>query len=550
MDQAVFDETNLMLQSSPPMRLLGILLALATANAAALAQTNRWQPRSMSLEDCMEIALHHNLDVLIKRYTPEINRYTLSAVYGAYDPSFFARGEHDYSLLPGGIDAQDRPYSGNESESDVFRLGLQGLLPWGTTYSLSGNLSDTYGTQAGTIPGVQTGFTTNTFIDANNPSTNISFLTPTFSSVSVRNPFENTIGSIGITLTQPLLKNFWIDSTRLQILIDKAQLKISELDLRFTIMNTVFAVEQAYDLLIYSQDKIRVQQRALELAEQQLAENKKRVEVGAMAPLDEKQAESQAAQSRADLLAALGAEETQQRVLKKLLSDDYSKWETVSIQPTIKLIALPQKFDLQESWRKGMKLRPDLIEARLSVDQQGHRVRFQRNQLFPQLDAVGSYGYNAGSKEFSGALDQFAGRNNPFWTVGAQLTIPLANISARNNYRVAKATKEQIALQLHQDEQNVLIQIENDVAAANTSFQQVDATREARIYAEAALDAEKKKLESGKSTSFIVLQLTKDLTTAENAEINALATYNIALALIALDEGTILERQHITLEMK
>ena len=532
------------------MRLLGILLALATANAAALAQTNRWQPRSMSLEDCMEIALHHNLDVLIKRYSPEINRYTLSAVYGAYDPSFFARGEHDYSLMPGGLDAQERPYSGTESESGVFNLGLQGLLPWGTTYNLGGRLSDTYGTLAGTIPGIQTGFTTNTFIDANNPSTNISFLTPVFSSVPVRVPFENTLGSIGITMTQPLLKNFWIDATRLQILIDKAQLKISELDLRFTVMNTVFQVEQAYDLLIYSQDKIRVQQRALELAEQQLAENKKRVEVGAMAPLDEKQAESQAAQSRADLLAALGGEETQQRVLKKLLSDDYFKWETVSIQPTIKLVALPQKFDLQESWRKGMKLRPDLIEARLSVDQQGHRVRFQRNQLFPQLDAVGSYGYNAGSKEFSGALDQFAGRNNPFWTVGAQLTIPLANISARNNYRLAKATKEQIALQLRQDEQNVLIQIENDVAAANTSFQQVDATREARIYAEAALDAEKKKLESGKSTSFVVLQLTKDLTTAENAEINALATYNIALAQIALDEGTILERQHITLEMK
>jgi len=233
-----------------------------------------------------------------------------------------------------------------------------------------------------------------------------------------------------------------------------------------------------------------------------------------------------------------------------LLSDDYSKWENVSIQPTIKLVALPEKFDLQESWRKGMKLRPDLIEARLSVDQQGYRVRFQRNQLFPQLDAVGSYGYNAAAQEFSGALDQIAGRNNPFWTVGAQITIPLANIGARNNYRLAKATKEQIALQLRQDEQNVLIQIENDVAAANTSFQQVDATREARIYAEAALDAEKKKLESGKSTSFIVLQLTKDLTTAENAEINALATYNIALAQIALDEGTILERRHITLEMK
>jgi len=54
-----------------------------------------------------------------------------------------------------------------------------------------------------------------------------------------------------------------------------------------------------------------------------------------------------------------------------------------------------------------------------------------------------------------------------------------------NSYRSAKATREQITLQLRQLEQNVLIQIENDIANANTRFQQVDATREARIYAEA-----------------------------------------------------------------
>jgi outer membrane protein TolC len=105
-------------------------------------------------------------------------------------------------------------------------------------------------------------------------------------------------------------------------------------------------------------------------------------------------------------------------------------------------------------------------------------------------------------------------------------------------------------MQLKQLEQNVLIQIENDIAVANTRFQQVDATREARIYAEAALDAEQKKLESGKSTSFVVLQLTKDLTTARSTEISALASYNNALAQLALDEGDTLERRHVSLEIK
>ena len=62
--------------------------------------------------------------------------------------------------------------------------------------------------------------------------------------------------------------------------------------------------------------------------------------------------------------------------------------------------------------------------------------------------------------------------------------------------------------------------------------------------------AEKKKLESGKSTSFQVLQLTKDLTTARVNEIVALTQYNIDQAAIALAEGSTLDRRHITLEWK
>ena len=95
-----------------------------------------------------------------------------------------------------------------------------------------------------------------------------------------------------------------------------------------------------------------------------------------------------------------------------------------------------------------------------------------------------------------------------------------------------------------------MITIENDIANANTRFQQVTATRAARIYAEAALDAEQKKLESGKSTSFVVLQLQRDLTSAASAEISALANYNNALAQLALDEGSTLERRHVSLEVK
>jgi HAE1 family hydrophobic/amphiphilic exporter-1 len=78
----------------------------------------------------------------------------------------------------------------------------------------------------------------------------------------------------------------------------------------------------------------------------------------------------------------------------------------------------------------------------------------------------------------------------------------------------------------------------------------VESTRKARIYADEALSAEQKKLESGKSTSFVVLQLQRDLTSARSEEIRALADYNRALAELFRAEGTTLERRKISVEVK
>ena len=114
-------------------------------------------------------------------------------------------------------------------------------------------------------------------------------------------PFDASSGSASISLTQPLLKNFWIDQTRFNIKVAKNRVKYTELGLKQTIMTIVTTVEQAYYDLIYARENVTVQEKAVELATQLVVENKKRVEVGALAPLDEKQAEAQAASSRGDL---------------------------------------------------------------------------------------------------------------------------------------------------------------------------------------------------------------------------------------------------------
>jgi outer membrane protein TolC len=508
--------------------------------------TERQGERVLALEDCIKLALENNLDVQISRLDPEVAGFQLRATYSSYDPSFSLSGEHSYQLSPGGLDDQGRTFAGTESETDTFAGSLSGLLPWGTVYNFGATLSDRYGTAPGTITDPNS-FTvsTNTFYGVDgNPALN--YVTTNYGTLPARFPFENASANVGFfQLRQPLLKNFLTDSPRLQIFLGKKSLERSELDLRNQIIATITSVEEAYFNYMYTIESVKVQEKALELAERSVAENRRRVEVGALAPLDEKQAESEAASRRADLLDAQAALGTQERILKRLLSDNYADWLGIRIRPTESLRAVPQQFNLQESWRKGVSQRPDLLQARIDVQMQTQRVKYQRNQRLPQFDLVGDFGYTGSDDEFSSAFRQVRRTENSYYSYGAQLTVPLGNVGPRNNYQVALTAREQLDLRLKQVEQDVLIQIEDEMASARTSLERVEATRQARLYAEDALRAEEMKLEKGKSTSFFVLDFQSRLTAARTAEIRALADYNIALARLAQREGSTLERRGV-----
>ena len=223
----------------------------------------------------------------------------------------------------------------------------------------------------------------------------------------------------------------------------------------------------------------------------------------------------------------------------------------VRIQPSGTLIASRQFFNLQDSWSKGMTQRPDLLQAKLDVQKQGITIKYNQNQLFPELDLIGSYGRNAGSlPEFEQSFGQIAIGTYPTYSYGAQLSLPVANIGARAAYKSSKVTLQQLLLTLKRLEQNIMVQIDDDIKQSESSYEQVAATRTAKEYAAAALDAEQKKLESGKSTTYTVLQMQRDLTTARGNLIQALDTYNKALAQLSLDEGSTLQRLGINVEMR
>lgn len=487
---------------------------LSVALGWAICGPVRAETRSVSLDDCIELSLQRNLDIRIQRLGPEIARFSLGSSLAAYDPEVQLRASRRYTTSPGGVDDQGRPFFGTQEDSSDISAGLTGIVPTGLSYSLSGSLSDRE-------------------ILSQNP------LLP---------PFGNANAFTGITLTQPLLRNFWIDGPRLNIKIARNQLRISKLGLQAQFIDTITSVELAYLELIAARETVKVQQRALQLAEQLWRENQKRVAVGVLAPLDEKQAESQVASTRAGLLGARNNVIIRQNALKSLLDDRFVEWHNDELEPVEDLQAAPRTFSLQDSWSKGIALRPDLLQAKTSLESRDITLEFRKNQLFPQLDVTGSYGRLGNATEMSGALDRIEEGSGPVYSFGAILRMPLTNRDARNQHRRAKAELEQALLNLKKAEQQVLIQIHDAVSQAQTSYQQVEATKAAVEYAQAALDAEQKKLENGKSTSFQVLQLQRDLTSREFEHIRAMTDFNAALARLAQAEGTTLERHSITLD--
>lgn len=503
--------------------------ALAVTLLVALQQVHlsAAEPRvqQLSLDECIQLALQHNLDLQIERRNPIRASYDIDAAIGGYyDPGLNLQGRHDFQKSGTRTDSDNRLVPGSESDTDSFSAAFGGVLPtWGTRYSLNFSASETSG-----------------FRD----------LVGTNNAVIGQLPFESGRGSASISVTQPLLRNFWMDNGRLNIEVSKNNLRIAELTLKRRVMDVITQVETAYYNLIFTYESVRVQEKALELARRSLDETRKRFEVGTVAELETKQTESQVAAREADLLTARRNLDIQQNVLKRLISDNYAEVHRLVLEPLEKLTATLQPFDVELSWDRGLSDRPDLELARVDLENIGLQLRYDRNQLWPQLDLQGSYGQAGSGVQYGDSFDRITQGDEPFWSVGGVINIPLGNRAARSRYRSNKLREEQLLLSYKGQEQGIMIEIDNAIKQAASSYDRVQATRKASEYALAALEAEQKKLENGKSTSFVVLQLQNDLTAARSAELRAVADYNNAVAELSFREATTLDRHAIDWDLQ
>jgi outer membrane protein TolC len=380
----------------------------------------------------------------------------------------------------------------------------------------------------GFVPGTSLALSWNN--SRSNTSNTLSSYTPELSS------------SFKATVTQHLLQGAGIWVNKRFIYQAQNDRRITNSSFRQQILYTVNQVESIYWGLVQAYEDVQAKEHALEQSNQLLADNKKQLEIGTMAPLDVVNAQSTVATDQQSLLSAQNALTYQQQVIKQAIARNLNDpalsaapvipTDRVSLEP-IQEESQPVEALVQEAFQQ----RPELEQAVLTLRNDEITLKGARNALLPTLDVYGYYGAsiiggavntnchfgtisctvqgNAAPGDYGSVLADLVNSTAPDKGVGFSLTIPIRNRTAQAVQERSLMEYRQAELRLEQLHTEIRMQVTNAMYALTSDRAQVKAATAARDYAQQSLEAEQKKLHLGASTTANVLQEQRNLATAE-----------------------------------
>jgi outer membrane protein TolC len=344
---------------------------------------------------------------------------------------------------------------------------------------------------------------------------------------------------------QPLLRGLFTDTTRTQIRVTALNRDISEIQLRATLTNTIASVRNSYWDLVYALQAVEVAKESLALAEKLIEDNRVRVEVGTLAPIDIVQAQAEAATRRQTLAQAEATWRTAELALKRLIVAGTSDplWRS-RLDPVDRPSYEAQVVDLQTAVKNALDKRTDVAETKRTLEINDANMKLLRNQTLPAADLVGSYGMQGvggtrfvrgtglGSPiletipgGFGDALSALTARDFPSWNLQVQISYPIGESAAEANYARAKLQVQQTQAQLRALELQVATEVTNAGLQVESNLKRLEAAVAARELAQKRLEAETSKFDVGMSTNFFVVQAQRDLSDAANVELRALLDY-------------------------
>ncbi|MEK6690604.1 MAG: TolC family protein [Nitrospirota bacterium] len=460
---------------------------------------------NISIQDTIALALENNLDIKIEKFNPDIRKTETEKERSIFDPVFTSDFINSATRTPSSSELE----GAREIDQKVldFSIGLTQKFVTGTSAELK-------------------------FINERYRSNSI------FLKI---NPYYES--DVTLTLTQPLLKDFGPNINLTRIRIAENNENISGEQLKLKIIEVISNSKRAYWNLLLNIEELEVRKFSLNLAKDLLERNRKKVEVGVLAPIELIQAEAGVASREEAVFVAEKAVRDAEDAVKRITGLT-KEWEKVLI-PVDKPIISKERLHFDESKRIAFESRPDYLQANKDLENKAINIRYTKNQTLPELSFVGGIGLNGLNSSYSSDLKGLRSGDFYSWKVGLSLAIPIGNRSARSDYLKARLEEEKARVELKNLEEAIIVEIRVAIREIDTTHKRIDATRSARILAEKKLEAEEKKFNVGMSTSHDILIFQEELANALRNEKKAMIDHNNALINLEKVTGITIEKAGI-----
>lgn len=482
----------------------------------------------ISLREVVQRAVANNLDVKVEGYQPAIEQTRVVEAEARFDPSFFTTAQfEDRDDPPGGSNSilGESIASGGEAEIFTLRSGVRQVLPTG------GEVELRYQAQHN-----------DTLQDIG------------FGQIQENNYWEN---ELALQITQPLLRDFGIETNRARIEVARNNQRISLLDFRRQLETTVGEIEEVYWAQVQAMEDVEIQEELLNdtLATARLLFNRRFQDV---TRVQISQANASVEIRRAGLIRARARVRDLSDELKRRMNDpEIPVTGSTLLLPASDPLQQPVGFSLEDQIATGMENRLELGQQQLRIDSTYIASRVARQNLLPQLNATFAVGANGTSDDLTdgGLGDAFENQaefNNISYAVGLQFEIPIGNRAARAGYRRSRLQQEQAITQYASLIDQIAFEIKTALREVETTWEEMVANRQAVFAAEDALYAIRQREEANEplTPEFVDRKLNQQerLAEARRARAAAVTNYNNAIARLELRKGTLLRYNNIIME--
>jgi outer membrane protein len=491
----------------------------------------------LSLKDLTKLALQNNLDIAIQDTNEQLSQQKIRGSYGDYDPAL--TGTVNLNTQKSAITNYTSTSASGYNQNDSARWNFQ----YKQNIKTGGNFSVQWNSSR-----------------QNNNSTYQSF-----------NPQYG--GTMTLSFTQPLLKNLKIDSTRSNIKLVNLDLKNTDSQFKQKVTDTVSNIQSQYWSLVAAIRDYDIKRNSLRLAQINLRDNRKKVEVGTLAPIDVTDAEATMSSREVDLISSEETLLSQENALRALISSNRSSdiWSKV-IVPTDTPEFKEYKVDPEEAITTALTNRPELEQSQITVSRLEINKKLAQNNRKWQVDATGQYGNTGTAGPQSYRIDPNTGKpildangklipNTPEafiggigtaykniftegyynWQVSVTINIPLKNRNIDAQIAQYDIQKRQELMRRKQTEQTIQVDVRNALQQLETRRNQVRSAEAGRRFSKERLDGEEKRFQAGLSQNYLVLQRQDEFARAEYTYLQAQINYKKSIITLQKAMYTLIE---------